>query len=161
MSSPTHPAAYANEPVIALPVRSLSAATACAGAASAAVWAAAALVVGAEAAALWNGLAAVAAVTVVTAASLLIMTPWKRRPVGLWMSYWLGATLFRLVAAPAALYLIYSAAPQPQAKALALAAGLAYCAILFTEAAVLARRLPAATRPTQDEPRTGSFGESR
>lgn len=86
------------------------------------------------------GLAGAGVVAVVTLASVLVMTPWKRRPMDLWMTFWLAGTVVRLLVTPIAAFLLYSAALLP-AEPLALAVATAYLVTVLTETAVLARHV--------------------
>ncbi len=69
--------------------------------------------------------------------ALLVVRPWKMRPLGTWMNLWMGGTVLRLLLVPAATYLLYSATSL-SATPLALSVALTYLLTLFAEAAVLA-----------------------
>ncbi len=83
---------------------------------------------------------------VVTLAGVLMIRPWKTRPIADWMTWWLGGTVFRLLGTPAAGFLLYSAVSGAlTAKPFGLSIALTYIAALFVEAAVLARHVHAAS----------------
>jgi hypothetical protein len=86
------------------------------------------------------GLTGVGIVAVLTAASLLMLQPWKTRPISTWLNLWLAGTVMRLLAVPAVTFVLYSAAPL-SAGALILGVGLTYVLTLLAEAAVLARHV--------------------
>ena len=111
-------------------------------------WCIAALL-GALPAATVSGIIGAAAVAVVAGAGVLIMTPWRPRPVADWMTTWLAATVFRLLVTPVLVYLLYSAAsPGLAVKPLVLSVASAYFVTLLTEAVILSshirRTLPSA-----------------
>ena len=91
-------------------------------------WDAEVAVAGVTGAVLVGGLAIVA---------LLVVRPWKMRPLGTWMNLWMAGTVLRLLLIPAATYLLYSATSL-SATPLALSVALTYLLTLFAEAAVLA-----------------------
>ena len=92
-----------------------------------------------------SGLAGIAVAAVMGVLGVVIMTPWRARPMADWMNLWLLATVFRMLGTPAAAYLLYSAAsPTLAAKPFGLAVALTYIATLFVEAAALAKHLKAA-----------------
>lgn len=86
------------------------------------------------------GPAGAGVVAVVAVISILVMTPWKSRPMDLWMTFWLAGTVVRLLVTPAGAFLLYSATPLP-ASALALSVALAYLVTVLTESIVLARHV--------------------
>lgn len=86
------------------------------------------------------GAAGAGLVAVLAAACLLCLQPWKVRPISEWMNWWMGGTLLRLIAVPAATYLLYSATSF-SALALILGVGLTYVVTLLAEAAVLAQHV--------------------
>ena len=86
------------------------------------------------------GPAGAGVVAVVALLSVLVMTPWKARPMDLWMTFWLAGTVVRLLLTPVGAFLLYSATPLP-ASALALAVALAYLVTVLTESSVLARHV--------------------
>lgn len=72
--------------------------------------------------------------------AVLMMAPWRTRPVTSWMSWWLGGTVLRLLVTPVLAYLLYSATAL-DATPLALGVAVTYICILFTETGVLAAYL--------------------
>lgn len=86
------------------------------------------------------GPAGAGVVAIVALLSVLVMTPWKARPMDLWMTFWLAGTVVRLLITPLGAFLLYSATPLP-ANALALAVALAYLVTVLTESVVLARHV--------------------
>lgn len=86
-----------------------------------------------------SGLVGVASVAAVMLAGVFIMTPWKPKPVADWMTFWMAATVFRLLLTPVVIYVIYSAAsPALAVKPLVLSVAAAYFVILLSEASVVA-----------------------
>ncbi len=133
----TGKARLGEEPVIAWPGWRLIGTIAGAAALSAGAWLAAPQlgpwdsgvgVAGVAGAVLVGGLAIVV---------LLVVRPWKMRPLSAWMNFWIGGTVLRLLLVPAATYLLYSATSL-SATPLALSVTLTYLLTLFAEAAVLA-----------------------
>lgn len=98
-----------------------------------------------------TGLMGAIVVAAVAAVSVVAMTPWKRRPMADWMSWWLAGTVVRLLVTPACAFLLYSAA-RLEAEPLALSVATAYLVTVLTETAVLARHVgrqsPAHRSPT-------------
>lgn len=91
------------------------------------------------------GIAGIAVAAVVALAGVLIITPWKPRPIADWMNMWMLATVFRMLGTPTAAYVLYSAAsPALAAKPFGLTVALTYIATLFVEAAALAKHLKTA-----------------
>lgn len=82
-------------------------------------------------------LAAAGIVAAATLGGLIVMVPWRARPIGLWPSFWLGSTVFRLLVTPVLAYLLYSAT-QLSAAALALHVVCTYVLALVGEVVVLA-----------------------
>jgi len=131
-----------DEPAIRLPSARLFGAVAAATLGVALAWAGVSAVLAPDSGVLLSGLLGVAVVGVVSLGGVFVMTPWKTRPVGVWMSVWMGGSVFRLLLTPLAVYLLYSAAsPDLAVRPLGLAVGLAYLATLLTEAVVLASSL--------------------
>ena len=83
------------------------------------------------------GVAGAVLVGALAIVALLVVWPWKVRPMSTWMNLWIGGTVLRLLLIPAATYLLYSATSL-SATALALSVALTYLLTLFAEAAVLA-----------------------
>ncbi len=100
-------------------------------------WAVSAHLVTRDAAVVLSGLAGTALVGGMIMVSVLVIQPWKPRPVGIWMNLWMAGSVLRLLLIPAVTYLLYSAASL-HATALALSVGLTYVLTLFAEAVVLA-----------------------
>lgn len=83
-----------------------------------------------------------AAVGIVAALGVLVMTPWKHREIADWMTLWLAATVFRLLVTPLAVYLLYSAAsPALATTPLVLSVASTYFVTLLVEAAILASHI--------------------
>jgi hypothetical protein len=89
---------------------------------------------------LLSGIAGVGVSLAMTLLGVLIMTPWKRRLAIDWMTMWLAGTVFRVLATPAAAFLLYSAAsPRLASKPFGLAVAVTYLVVLLSEAAILAQ----------------------
>jgi hypothetical protein len=84
------------------------------------------------------GLAGGAIVAMVGGLGVLIMKPWKTRPIGDWMTMWLAATVLRVFLTPTLTFLLYSSA-RLNAFTLTLSVASAYLVVLLAEAFVLAR----------------------
>jgi len=127
------------EAALALPSRRLLIGVAIACAAVAAGWTVVALAGSLGGPVMVSGLAGTLAVGMVAMLGVLIMSPWKQRAVADWMTMWLAATVFRLIATPIVVYLVYSAASSAMAvKPLALSVAATYLLTLVAEAAILA-----------------------
>lgn len=85
---------------------------------------------------IWGGVL----VAICTAGGVLAITPWKPRPMTMWVAIWLGQTVVRMLVTPAAAYLLYSAT-SIRPMALAAAVGSCYLAAVVVEARVLTRIL--------------------
>ncbi len=131
------------QPAVALPTGQLLATMVGASLTSGGLFAAACWAVGRGDPA--AGPAAAAVVAVSTSAGLLAIAPWKRRPVQMWMSVWLGQTLLRVAIMAVSTWLLYSATSLA-AWTLALAVGVTYLVTVLSEGLVLARFLPKAAR---------------
>lgn len=92
------------------------------------------------------GCSGIILVWIVSALSMLALTPWTERPISTLAALWMGATLIRLVATPAGAYLLYLSTPSAP-KALALAVGLGYVIQLFAEASAIAAGMAKALVP--------------
>ena len=92
----------------------------------------------------WEGLIGSSVTLAVTVAGLLMMKPWKTRPITSWMTFWLGATVLRLMATPALAFLLYSAVSLSLTPFM-LSVAASYMAVLFSEAGVLALYLKRVT----------------
>jgi hypothetical protein len=89
-----------------------------------------------------TGMLGIAVVTVIAIAGVLVMTPWKPRPVVDWMTMWLAGTVFRMLVTPIAAFLLYSALSHALAvKPLVLSVAATYLCTLLVEAAVVARHM--------------------
>lgn len=142
VASETTPADAKSEPVVSLPTMWLLIAVVGGGAITVGAWSAA-IAAGPWAGEQWlPGTLGIAIVTIVALLGVLVMSPWVERPVTVWMSAWLGATVFRLLLTPLAVWLLYSALPESLAaqgwKGLAIAVALSYLIILAFESFVLA-----------------------
>jgi hypothetical protein len=113
-----------------------------AGASAAAygLWAAVASQVAPGPDALEAGAAGTAVVTAVSLLGLLVIRPWRTRPVTAWMNWWLGAMVLRILLTPAAGFLLYSATALSLTP-LMLAVASAYVVVQVSEAAVVAHYL--------------------
>ena len=89
-----------------------------------------------------SGLIGIGTTAAMAIVGLLVMTPWKQRPMGDWMTLWLAGTVFRLLGTPVVLYLLYSAASAagsaPAVKPLALSVALTYLVMVLAEAGIIA-----------------------
>lgn len=82
-----------------------------------------------------------AAVVALTALlGVLVMGPWAKREISMWMTLWLAGTVLRLLLTPAITFLLYSATSL-NGEALALSVAGTYLATLFSEAIVLSMYL--------------------
>jgi len=95
-----------------------------------------------------SGMVGIGLSAVMTMAGVMVMSPWKPRLSMDWMTMWLGGTVFRILATPAAAFVLYSAAsPWLAMKPFGLSVAVTYMVALFTEATVLTqhfrRRFPA------------------
>ena len=89
-----------------------------------------------------TGMVGIAVTGLTVIAGVCVMGPWKQRAVADWMTMWLAGTVFRLLATPVFVFLLYSAASSSLAvKPLGLSVSITYLATLFVEAAVLARHM--------------------
>ena len=153
----------AREPIMSLPMGVLLGAVIGGGAVSLALWwAGANILAPARATELWpTALGGIILCTIIYGLTLLAMMPWKQRPMGDWMTYWLGATVLRLMVTPLATFLLYSAAPG-DLRTLGLSVALSYVICLFMETAALAwsvnQRLGSidSTRAPRSEPDRGA-----
>ena len=99
-----------NEPTIALPTGRMVVTVGVLATATAAVWMAVTALLG-RPADLAAGPAGATLVAGITIAGVLAMRPWKTRPIGDWMTWWLAALVGRLLLTPLLAYLLYSATP--------------------------------------------------
>jgi hypothetical protein len=129
-----------DQPVIPLPTSRLLGAVLGTSALVGLIWILISAVLGHEGQIVLAGLAAAIIVGACTAAGLLVITPWRPRPVSQWVSLWLAQTVVRLLVTPLVSFLLYSAAPLG-AIPLALAVGLTYLAAVLSEAGVVRRYL--------------------
>ena len=127
----------AAEPIAALPTGTMLAA-ACGGAITTAVlWGLALLVIPAAQGTLPTALAAIGLVLVIYIATTMMITPWKPRRMGDWMTFWLAATVVRLLVTPVAAWVLYSAALL-EVRPFGLAVALCYVLCLFLETGTIA-----------------------
>jgi hypothetical protein len=130
--------ALPNEPVLRLPTGPLLAISAGVPSLSGAVIAGAVMAIGRwDAGASYAALAGGGIIAIAAVVGILVMGPWRERPVGLWMTLWLAGTVVRMVVAPALTYLLYSATSLSP-LALTLTVGFTYLVTLFAEAFYLA-----------------------
>lgn len=100
-----------------------------------------------------SGFAGIGLAGVFALLGIVILSPWKRRPLADWMLAWLASTVFRILATPVAALLLYSAASSGaggesggvvlEARAFGLSIAVTYLATLFVEAGVLSGQLKA------------------
>ncbi len=81
-----------------------------------------------------------AAVALTGILAILVMTPWRPRDMGMWMTMWMAATVLRLLLTPALTYLLYSATSL-SGMALGLAIVTSYFLALMAEWVVLDRHI--------------------
>lgn len=138
------------EPMAQVPWRSVLVTGAAVAALSCAGWWAGCRMLGdtlqADPSAVKVGCLGIVLVWVVSALSMLALTPWTRRPISTLAALWMGATLIRLVVTPVGAYLLYLSTPSAP-KALALAVGLGYVIQLFAEASAIAAGMAKALVP--------------
>jgi hypothetical protein len=157
------PAPRVEEPTLSLPTGKLLATVLLAGLGTAGLWwlllrAGLGLALGVPAGAgeLVDGLVGIGLVLAIALVSVVVMTPWKTRPMSAWMNLWLAGTVLRLLLTPPAAFVLYSAASFG-AAALTLSVAAAYIAILFSEAIVLSlhlkRTLPGSSGGASGSPR--------
>lgn len=135
------------EPEIAVPGRPFVAACALTPLVGGALWAVGATGLGYSREIVATGVAGAAVVLVVSLATVMVVSPWKRRPASMQMTMWLAGTVMRFLATPALAFLLYSAAPL-DGKALTLSVGVVHLATLITEATVMSRLLGRAAVPS-------------
>ena len=75
---------------------------------------------------------------------VVLMKPWRSRPVGDWANIWLAGTIGRLLITPGAAYLLYSATPLSWSPLL-LSVAMSYVIVQISEAAVLSLHLKSIT----------------
>ncbi len=93
-----------------------------------------------------SGMFGIGVTAVMALLGLLVMTPWKARPMADWMTMWLAGTVFRLLGTPTVLFLLYSAAsagdPEGGAllavKPMVLSVALTYLVMVLAEASIIA-----------------------
>ena len=129
-------ASHKTEPMLALPSRTLFATVGGVSLLCGIGWAAVSLVLGQTTETVTSGVIGAAITAAVSLLAVLVMTPWKTRPMTAWMTMWLGGTVLRLLVTPALTWLVYSAASL-SAKPLALSVAVTYVLTLLSEAAVL------------------------
>lgn len=134
------PTMIADEPTLSLPTVPVVAAVLGGSAASAGGWWAVTAMLGSDQATLVAGLAGAAVVGVVGVVAVLVLAPWRSRPVSFWWTLWLAGTVLRLLATPAVTFLLYSATSL-SAVPLTLSVAVTYLVALFAETAVIARHV--------------------
>lgn len=87
-----------------------------------------------------NAVAMTAGVWAVQVCVYIAICPWKTREASTWMAWWMGATIIRLLVTSGAVALLYFPPPE-NPRALLMAAGLAYVAMLFVEVGIVAIHL--------------------
>ena len=130
----------ANDQPVTLPGTALMVALAGASAVTGGVWALVAAILGKPAPVIIVGPVAAAAVTACTVAGVMVLMPWKPRPISMWINMWLAQTVARLIVTPVVAFLLYSAARLPTWP-LIMAIGLIYLTAVTSEAGVLAMYL--------------------
>lgn len=83
------------------------------------------------------GAGVVAAVSVL---AVLVIRPWRTRPVSAWMNWWMGAMVLRILLTPAVAYLLYSATALGLTP-LMLSVAVTYVVVQVSEAAAVAHYL--------------------
>ena len=127
------------EQVISMPTRKILTAMITAALVVAAVWGVAVAIGPWSRRDFVSGMVGIATTAVIGIVGLLIMSPWKSRAMGDWMTFWLASTVFRMLTTPVVLFLLYSAASSALAvKPLALSVALTYLVMLLAEAGILA-----------------------
>lgn len=96
-----------------------------------------------------SGLAGAAVVGLVGLVGTLVIGPWKPRPIAVWMTMWLAATVVRLFITPGLTFLLYSTASL-NVTALTLSVAGTYLAVLLVEAVVMARHVSQIMDPPTD-----------
>jgi hypothetical protein len=129
----------ANEPRIALPTRTLMLSMFSAGLLVVGGWSAAVVTGPWGDTAFITGLVGIGVTTLISLCGVLIITPWKPRPIAEWMTMWLAGTVFRMLMTPAILFLLYSATSRALAvKPLVLSVALTYLVSVLAEAGIIA-----------------------
>ncbi len=127
----------AAEPIMPLPARPMFAAAVAGGVTTVLLWLAGASLFESMQAGLPTALAGVGTVLAIYLATTAMLTPWKPRRMGDWMTFWLGVTVLRLMVTPVAAWVLYSAALR-DVRTLGLAVALSYVLCLFLETGTLA-----------------------
>ena len=148
--------AHPDEPVLRLPTRPLLAIGLAVPLLCGALAAAALLLIGRWGSdPAWGALAGGGVIAATAVLGTLVIGPWKERPIGIWMSLWMGGTIVRLVVAPGLTYLLYSATSLSP-LALSLTVAFTYLITLLAEVYVLAGHMNRTTTATA----AGSTGTS-
>jgi hypothetical protein len=91
---------------------------------------------------LLSGVLGTAVVAAFALAGIILIRPWRDRPVSEWMTWWLALTVFRVLLTPVGAWVLYSAASSGlNPKAFALAVGLTYLTTVVAEALVVSVHL--------------------
>jgi hypothetical protein len=134
------PATSTNEPSLALPTWRMLLTIAAGTVAAILGWAVVTSIVAPGRAVLVAGAAGMAVVAAVSVLGVLVICPWRTRPVSAWINWWLGAMVLRLLLTPAAAYLLYSATALSLTP-LMLSVAVTYVVVQVSEAAVVAHYL--------------------
>ena len=126
------------QPESALPMTSLLVGHCLAGAGAALLWLAGTLGSGQSRPILVAGLIEVALVTTLAVGSILVILPWRIRPVGTWAVVLITTSLVRVIVTIGLSVLLYSAA-QLAPKALVVSAFVAFIAGLVVETTITSR----------------------
>ncbi|MHC4082814.1 MAG: hypothetical protein ACYS15_02790 [Planctomycetota bacterium] len=90
------------------------------------------------------GAAGAVAVAAVSVLAVLVIRPWRTRPVSAWINWWLGAMVLRILATPVVAYLLYSATALSLTP-LMLSVAATYLVVQVSEAAAVAHYLKRVT----------------
>jgi hypothetical protein len=105
-----------------------------------AAWAVVAWVVAPRREVLVAGAAGAAVVVTVSVLAVLVIRPWRTRPVSAWINWWLGAMVLRILLTPTVAYLLYSATALSLTP-LMLSVAATYVVVQVSEAAAVAHYL--------------------
>ncbi|MHC4127352.1 MAG: hypothetical protein ACYTE6_01485 [Planctomycetota bacterium] len=134
------PAAPSREPSLALPTWRMLLTIAAGSVVTMAAWAVVARLVAPRREVLVAGAAGVAVVVTVSVLAVLVIRPWRIRPVGDWINWWLGAMVLRILLTPTVAYLLYSATALSLTP-LMLSVAATYVVVQVSEAAAVAHHL--------------------
>jgi len=148
----------AAEPVMPLPAGPMFAAATLGGIATIVLWFAGSALFESMQGVLPTALAGIGTVVAIYLATTAMLSPWKARRMGDWMTFWLGATVVRLMVTPIAAWVLYSAALR-DVRTLGLAVALSYVLCLFLETGTLAWFLNRRLASTDDSTSTPAASE--